>query len=113
MTGAGDAIEDTAVECFTDGQQGEITQCVVDATFAAGPAPSLVGLLLGGSVITSLYIAGNGDVTVPAVVTILLGAAMVPLLPAQFTTLAYTVVVIGITAAAFAAWTRFTHQGGF
>jgi VIT1/CCC1 family predicted Fe2+/Mn2+ transporter len=37
----------------------------------------------------------------------------VPILPPQYVALAYSVVVVGITLAAFTAYTRFTHQGGF
>ena len=106
-------LEDSSLGCFAEGTEGDMTACVVDAVFAAGPAPGLMGLVLGGTLLTSLYIAGDGDATVPAVVTILLGSVLIPLLPAQHTTLAYTVVVLGLTVAVFAAWTRFTHQGGF
>jgi len=90
-----------------------MTDCMVDGVFAAGPAPSLMGLLMGGTLITSLYVAGDGSVVVPSVVTILFGSLLVPILPAQYISFAYTVVVLGITVAAFSAWTRFTHQGGF
>ena len=107
-----DPLDDNTLGCFAEGA-GSATDCVIDGLFAAGPAPSLIGLLLGGTLISSLYIAGDGTVTVPAVVTILLGSVLVPLLPPQYVTLAYTVVVLGVTVAAFAAWTRFTHQGGF
>lgn len=106
-------LNDSAIGCFAQGTEGDMTACVVDGVFAAGPAPGLMGLLMGGTLITSLYIAGNGSVVLPAVITILLGSVLVGLLPAQFVTLAYTVVAIGITVAVFGAWTRFTHQGGF
>ena len=107
------SVNDTAIGCFTQGTEADFTQCVLDSTFAAGPAPELVVLVMVGTLVTSLYIAGDGTIAVPAVVMILLGSIMVPLLPPQFRTLAYTVVVIGITAAAFTAYTRFTHQGRF
>ena len=106
-------LNDTSVGCFAQGTEGDLTQCVVDGLFAAGPSPALIGLVMAGTLVTSLYVAGDGTIVVPAVVTILLGSVLVPLLPAQYVTLAYTVVVIGITLAAFAAYTRFTHQTGF
>ena len=111
MTGAD--LNESTIGCFAQGTEGDMTACVVDGVFAAGPAPGLMGLVLAGTLITSLYIAGNGNAVVPAVVTILLGSVMVPLLPPQFTSAAYAVVVVGVTVAAFAVWTRFTHQGGF
>jgi len=112
ITGEGPDIEESELGCFLD-ESTEMTDCLVDGAFAAGPAPSLMGLLMGGTLITSLYVAGDGSTVVPAVVTILLGSVLVPILPPQYVGFAYTVVVLGITVAAFSAWTRFTHQGGF
>ena len=109
----GTDIEDSTLGCFAQGTEGDMTACVVDGAFAAGPAPGLMGLVLAGTLITSLYIAGDGNAVVPAVVTILLGSVMVPLMPPQFVTAAYAVVVLGVTVAGFSLWTRFTHQGGF
>jgi hypothetical protein len=106
-------LQNSSVSCFAQGVEGDMTACVMDGIFAAGPAPGLMGLVLAGTLITSLYIAGDGTVIVPAVVTILLGSIMVPVLPPQFQTLAYTLVVIGVTVAAFGAYIRFTHQGRF
>jgi hypothetical protein len=100
-------------QCFAEGTEGNLTQCVIEGLFSAGPSPSLIGLLLAGVLLTSLYIAGDGTVVVPAVVTILLGSILIPLLPPQFVTFAFTVVVVGATVAAFAAYSRFTSAGGF
>ncbi|MFP4218492.1 MAG: hypothetical protein ACLFR6_06605 [Salinarchaeum sp.] len=113
MTAPDTDLNDSSVSCFAEGTDGEMTECVVEGVFGAGPAPSLMGLLMGGVLLSSLYIAGDGSVVVPSVVTILLGSALVPILPPQYVTFAYTIVVLGITVAAFATWTRFTHQGGF
>jgi len=107
------ALNDTAVGCFAQGTEGDLAQCALDGVMGAGPAPGLIGFTMAGVLMTSLYIAGDGTVIVPAVVTILLGAVLVPMLPPQYVTLAYTVVVIGITAAAFGAYTRYTHRGRF
>src|SRR6056297_2326990 len=106
----GTDLNDTSVGCFAQGTEGDLTQCVLDGMFAAGPSPALLGLIMAGTLVTSLYVAGDGTVVVPAVITILLGSV---LLPPQYVTLAYSVVVVGITLAAFGAYTRFTHQGGF
>jgi hypothetical protein len=107
------SLEDSSLSCFGQGTEGDLTQCVIDGLFGAGPTPALVGLLIAGVLLVSLYIAGDGTVVVPAVVTILVGSLLVPLLPPQYVTLAYTVVVLGVTVAGFAAYQRFTHQGGF
>jgi len=108
----GQDIEESDVGCFVD-ETATMTDCLVDGVFSAGGSPSLVGLIISGTLLTSLYLAGNGTIIVPAVVTILFGGAMIPILPPQFQTFAYTVVVIGVTAAAFSLWMRFTSRGGF
>ena len=112
MTDETPDIEDTDLGCFVD-ESLTMTECVTDGIFSAGPAPSLVGLILAGTLLTSLYLAGNGTVIVPAVITILLGSAMVPLLPAQFVSIAWAVLAVGTTAAVFSLWVRFTSRGGF
>lgn len=104
-------LNETSVACFAQGTEGDLGQCVLDGVFSAGPAPSLIGLLMGGTLLTSLYIAGDGTVVVPSVVTILLGAAMIPTLPPQYVGMAYTLTGIGIAVAVFSAWTRFTGRG--
>ena len=106
-------LSDTSLGCFAQGVEGDMTQCVVDGVFAAGPSPALMGLLMGGTVLTSLYIAGNGTVIVPAIALTLFGAVLVPALPPQFVLFAYTVFAIGGSAAVFSAWVRFTTRGGF
>jgi hypothetical protein len=106
-------LNNSSLSCFGQGTEGDLTQCVVDGAFGAGPSPAVIGLLLAGTLLTTLYIAGDGTVVVPSVVTILFGSALIPMLPPQYVTLAYTVTVVGVTVAGFAAYQRFTHQGGF
>jgi len=33
-------LNDTAVGCFAQGTEGDLTVCVLDGMFAAGPAPA-------------------------------------------------------------------------
>jgi len=106
-------LNESSLGCFANGSRGNATQCVIDGTFSAGPSPALIGLLIAGTLLVSLHIAGDGTVVVPAVVTILFGGALVPLLPPQFVTLAWSVMVIGTTVAIFAATVRFSNRSGF
>ena len=106
-------LSDTSLGCFAQGVNGDMTQCVVDGVFAAGPSPGLMGLLIGGTIMASLYIAPGGSVIPGAIAMILFGSVLVPALPPQYQLFAYTIVVIGGTVAAFAAYTRFTTRGGF
>ena len=106
-------LNESAVSCFAQGTEGSMSQCVLDGVFSAGPAPSLVGLGIAGVMLSSFYIAGDGSVVVPAVLLILFGSILITMLPAQFVGLAYSLTALGIAAAVFAVWTRFTAAGGF
>jgi len=107
------ALNETAVGCFAEGSSGDLTGCVLEGVFNAGPSPEIMGFLLGSMLLTSLYLAGDGTVVVPAVAMILFGSILVPLLPGQFRGLAYMVVVIGITVAAFYGYQRFAMRRSF
>jgi len=112
ITGTGPNITDSELGCFID-ESSRMTGCVVDGVFSAGPAPSLMGLLMSGVLLTSLYIAGDGDLVVPSVVTMLLGSAFVPLLPPQYVTFTYSFLAIGVASTIFAVWIRYTNEGRF
>lgn len=113
MTEHAPELEESSVACFAEGTEGDLARCVVDGAFEAAVSPTITGLLIAATLLVSMYIAGDGTIVVPAVVTILFGGALIPLLPGQYATLAYTVVVIGATVAAFGAYSRFAGQGGF
>jgi len=106
-------LNDSSVSCFAQGTQGSMSQCVLDGVFNAGPSPTLVGLGIGGVMLSSFYIASDGSVVVPAVLLILFGSILTAMLPAQFIGLAYSLTAIGIAVAVFSMWTRFTAAGGF
>jgi hypothetical protein len=59
----------------------------------------LIGLFFGGVTILGMYIASGGDMDSAAVLTILLGAVMVPVLPGGLTGAAYAIALIGAAAA--------------
>jgi len=89
-----------------------MSQCVLDGVFNAGPSPALIGLGISGVMLTSFYIAGDGNIVVPAVMLILFAGIVAAMLPAQFVGLAYSMMVIGGAAAAFSAYARYTGPGG-
>ena len=106
-------MNETAVGCFAEGKSGDLTGCVLEGVFSAGPSPEIMAFVLGCMLLTSLYLAGDGSVVVPAVALIIFGSILVPLLPGQYRSLAYTVVVIGITVASFYAYQRFAVRRSF
>lgn len=106
-------IDQTTFGCMLDGGSTGFTSCILDSIFASGGSPALIGLMMGGTLLASLYIAGDGDIVVPAVMTILLGSILVPLLPSQYSTMAYSVAVLGITAAGMSVMRRYILRGTF
>ena len=106
-------LNESAVSCFAQGTEGSMSQCVLDGVFSAGPSPALIGLGIGGVMVSSFYIAGDQSVVVPAVMLILFGGILIGMLPPQFVGLAYSLTAIGVAVAVFSMWTRFTAAGGF
>lgn len=71
--------------------------CVFGNPTAAIGEP-LFGLFFGGVTILGMYLASGGKMDSAAVLTILLGALMVPVLPGGVVGAAYVIVVMGVAA---------------
>lgn len=107
-------LQNAALDCYVAGTEGDLMTCVADDLALAVGGQGVLGLLIGGVVILALYIAGNGHPGPPVIVTVLLGAVLVPVLPAQFTATAYAIVVLGIAFGVMAAArTHVLHGGGY
>jgi hypothetical protein len=100
------------LECYAQGSEGNLLQCILDDLTLAVGGEAVFGLLVGSVSILALYIAGNGDAATPTVATILLGAVAVPVLPPQFRGAAYAVLVVGVAFGMFAAAGRWVLRGG-
>ncbi|CAI49749.1 uncharacterized protein NP_7040A (plasmid) [Natronomonas pharaonis DSM 2160] len=106
-------LEDSSLACFGQGTEGDLVECVTTDLSAAAGGTTMMGLLIGGTLLLSLYIAGDGDPAVPTVVTILVGGTLVPMLPPHLTPFAYSIVVLGIAFGGMAAAQRWLLRGGF
>ncbi len=93
-------------------QNKDWIEVTLEAVFSGGPEPAVIGLLIGGVFMASLYIAPGRDVVLPAIALILTGSALVPVLPMQFRTLAYSLVVVGGAVAGIYAARKYVIQGG-
>jgi hypothetical protein len=79
---------------------GEWHNCVFE------PVPDLVGVPVFGLIVASmlymtLYVAGSGNLTTPTVVSILLATALFPVIPDQFSGIAWSILLIGGAGASF------------
>lgn len=81
-----------------------------DLVWAAG-GEATFGVLIGGTVVLSFWIAGDGDLSMPAVVTVLIGGLMFPLLPPTYLNIARVVSFIGLVAGILAAGEKYYLEG--
>lgn len=89
---------------------GDWFRCAFDPVVNSVGEP-LVGVMVGGVIVLSLYIAGDG-MAAPAVVTILLSGALVPLLPGGMVGVAFGVAFVGLVAALISVGERYVLTGG-
>jgi hypothetical protein len=96
-------LAQTALDKFGSGDwQGALFDGIV-ALIGEG----VFGVLIGATLIVSMWFAGNRGLAAPSVATALLGGMMFPLLPGHFQGIAWAVVFIGITGAFFAVSKRY------
>jgi hypothetical protein len=86
------------ISCYSAG--GDLLTCVLGDIVASLGEP-LFGLLIGGTALASIYAAGGRDIATPAVLVILFGGIMIPVLPGQYQTLAGSIMLVGFAAGLF------------
>lgn len=87
--------------CYTS--QGDRLACVFNDLFAATGGEALFGLLLSGVLLLTFYIAPGGSIGLAAVVLVLVGAVLVPILPGSVAGLAGSLVIIGLASGIYVA----------
>jgi len=78
---------------------------------AVAAAAMMFGLLLGGSLIAGLWLAGDGDLATPAAVTVLVGGVLFPILPGGYLGIARTVAFLGLVAVILAVLEKYYLEG--
>lgn len=77
---------------------GGITDLIGEGAFA---------VLVGATLIVSMWLAGDRSLAAPSTALILLGGLMFPLLPANFVGIAWAVCFLGVTGGFFAVMRRY------
>jgi len=98
----------TALDDYLDG--GLVEAALSDIVGAVG-GEATFGALVGGTVVTSFWLAGDGDLATPAVLTVLIGVLMFPLLPAGLLGVARVISFIGLVAGILAALEKYALEG--
>jgi len=89
-------LQSIADSCYFN---GSAVACLLEQLTAAAGGPGLLGVLIGGVIFTALYIASSGQMATPTVAVILIGTALMPMVPPRFEEVAMAVVTIGLAAA--------------
>lgn len=90
---------------------GDLLQWLLDSLVDSVGGEGLFAVLIGGTLIFTLYMAGDGDTATPVVATILLGGIMVGILPGAYQQIAWAIVVLGIAAGIMSVATRYILSG--
>jgi hypothetical protein len=85
--------------------------CAMDTIVGAFGGPGVFGLLVGGVLILALFLAGNGNITTPAVVLVLIGGVTFPLLTGSYGAIARSFTFLALAAAVFAVLRRYVLEG--
>lgn len=74
-------------------------RCLTDQYVGAFGGEAMLGVLLGITIFGTLYIGSDGSMATPTVALILIGGALIGMLPSNYSEIAMYVVYIGLAAA--------------
>lgn len=77
------------------------------------PVPNLIGeglwaVLIVGVLVVAYYVAGDSSIAAPTVLSMLIAAMAIPLLPGTYLGYFNALVIIGFTVALYTTYRRFT-----
>jgi hypothetical protein len=98
------------LEPYTGG--GDLLDAVLNSLTAATGGEALLGILFGGMIVVSFYVAGGRDLAAPTVLTILLGSVLIPMLPGQYQQIGLSLIIVGIAAGIMAIANRYVLRLG-
>lgn len=98
----------TELSCYTD---GGMLACVLGDLAAAVGGQGQFGVLVGGVFLLSVWLAGDGDIATPAVMTVLAGGLLIPILPPSYASIARTIAFVGLVGALLAAGEKYVLEG--
>lgn len=85
---------------------GDWMSCLFDPVTATTTEAGF-GVFVGGITLVALYVAGGGGIATPAVILILLGGVLIPLLPGAYVGIAQGIVIIGVFGGVMAVARRY------
>lgn len=97
--------------CYIDNPNGWL-ECALGQQANALGSQITWGLVVGGMLILTFYIATDGGIAVPSMVTAILGGVMIPALPPAYQSMAMVIMFLGLVGAILSALARFVMQPG-
>jgi hypothetical protein len=86
------------LDCYTSNPR-QMHICAFNDIAAAFGGQGVFGLVVAALVFIGGYSVGDGDIVTPGIVLMLIGSVMIPSLPAQYQTLALTLMFAGAVGA--------------
>jgi len=93
-----------------DYTSGGLLEAALNDLAAAVGGDAVFGLLVGGGVLFSFYLASDGGLATPATLTALLGGILFGTLPGGFVRIGQVVIFVGLVAAVFSLLDKFVDQ---
>ena len=113
-TTPGTDFGNSTVSCYIDQKWSLLEQCVFPGLASAvGGSDALFGLFLGAGILVPMWVADDeGRLGPPAVLLILLGGSLLPMLPGNMRGAAWTVIILGVAAAIAVVANRYVLDVG-
>lgn len=91
---------------------GDGWECMISAWVDAFATDALLGLVIGGMLVLAFYIASGYHPAPPAIGTMAIGGALIPILPPQYRGMAQVVMLLGFIVGVFVALRRYSLEVG-
>lgn len=90
---------------------GSALTCLLDQLVASMGGIALFGFVLGAFIFGVFYVASDGDLATPTVALVLSGTVIIGMLPGQYQSIAYGVVLIGLGVAVWQVLQKYVLSG--
>jgi hypothetical protein len=101
----------TELGCYTANNSDLLACSLADMSVATG-GEGLFGILVGGATLLTFYIASDGGLATPGVLTALVGGILLPTLPPSYRSIALVIVFLGLVAAIMAGLKKYVMSSG-
>lgn len=95
---------------LSDYTSGGLLDAALNDLAAAVGGQQVFGLLVGGAVMLSFYLASNGGLATPATLTALSGGLLIAALPPGYRSIAQVIIFLGLAAAMMTVLVKYVDR---